>query len=173
MADFEVTLGVVAGEDKTPFRYVQTKNLIGTDSAIITAGNYLGIDVHYTLCYAQIVLITSADVGNRKVAVDADGWSVYKTANVPASTTVYVHMRPEAEVTNLVRDVQQDYYLTLEDLSFLIFGDEAFNIDIENGFAGDIWNAKLMFKYRNKDFGIAMPNIAYSPPVESKKWCLW
>jgi len=174
MADFTVTLGAVSGDKQSPFRYIQTKNQIGTAGAVITAGKYLDVEMHYTLCYAQIVLVTSADVGNRKVAVDVGNWNKYKTANVAASSTVYIHMRQETEVTNLVRDVQDDYSLALHDLSFLFYGDDAFYIAIENGFAADVWNAKLTFKYRNNDFGIALPEVAsYTPQPETKKCWLF
>lgn len=170
MGDYEAVLGIVDGDNLSPFRYISTPNIPAADECKITAGKYLSMECHYTLFYMRVIIVCSASVGNRKVKIDCSNWNTYYTGNITANETKYIHGRVDSEVTNLVRDVSDDYSLTLNDLSFLMSGDDVFRVGVVNPQASDVFSAQLGFKYRNKDFGIFLP----APPaiqLTPKKWC--
>jgi len=156
----EYILDPVVTRRLKPYRYI--KGVIAGNSYFdIKAGFNLGVPNMWTPASVLITIAASADVANRTVKYELFVENqivdkVYNSTAVTASETKSFILSTTGTVSNMLK-VGAHGYVELNDMSFLMGGEDFARISIASGQAADVVTILSVYRWRNWDLGMMLP----------------
>jgi len=155
----DVILNPVVSRRHKPYAHVDL-TLVGSDTVRIVAGHNLAVPNIWSLHTWWATLTCDATPANRYVkifqVIDGVNANFFTSQAVIASTTKTFAGSPESAFSNMTR-LSADGYMTMDDKTFLIAGDDSIYFDVVSGVAGDSVRLYMLLLWRNWDFGILSP----------------
>jgi len=155
----DITLDPIVSRRLSPFVRV-IKTISGTDSLVIKAGWNLAVPNCWCLLSGKLLIVTSADVGNRQMKIGAytktgEPLQLVSSTNCAASNNLSLRLEQQEGYATAYTDANQ--YVKFTDKNYICFGDDYYKVYISNGFAGDVVTINLTFKWLNWDLGMMLP----------------
>lgn len=159
MAD--ITLPAVTSRRGQITKYID-QSVSGNLSLSIAAGWNLEVPNHWSINFMQLVLTTDGNAGNRYARIShyIDDLEVYSYSSdaIAASTTTGVTATQSAYDSAFSPATASKRLDIFKDFG-LFSGDEYMRFWVNGGKAGDIYQVKINFIWRNWDFGLLLPEM--------------
>ena len=152
-------LGYIPTKRQAPFAYVR-ETIAGNGEIRIYAGKYLEVPNVYELIAARLVLTTDATVANREVQIRCvtEVLTVLDhSGDAVAASSAATH---QIHNINYASNFSTAPFLGLGRLGITLQGDsEHLYITVTNGVAGDLLEARLVFRWLNWELGMEQPEM--------------